>query len=185
MTDDPLRIARRIGHVLDDLGVPYVVGGSLASSMHGMPRATQDVDVVVSMSPSAARRLEASAVGFIVDAESLEQSFRRGQSYNVFDEATMTKIDLFPAKGRFERNQLARAVRLSDLRVLAPEDAILAKLRWFRLGGEISDRQWRDILGILQVQAADLDWEHLREWAAELAVSDLLERARSEQGLEG
>ena len=104
--------------------------------------------------------------------------------------ATMFKVDVFIPKGRpFDRQQLDRRqpwIADSDsgrmIYVATPEDTVLAKLAWYRLGDEISDRQWRDILGVLAVQGDRLDFAYMRQWAATLDVSDLLERALGETG---
>ena len=95
------------------------------------------------------------------------------------------KVDVFIPKNRpFDRQQLGRRQSwIADadsgraIYVTTPEDTILAKLAWYRLGDEVSDRQWRDILGVLAVQGDRLDLVYMREWAASLGVSDLLERA--------
>lgn len=180
MTDDPLSIARSLGAVFDRIGISWAVGGSMASSVHGLPRTTQDLDLVAALTPNAGMTLATEAVGFSVDGESLRDAIRAGRSYNVFHEATMTKVDLFPAVGRFERNQLTRARKFSGIPIVAAEDSILAKLRWFRLGEEVSERQWRDVLGVMDVQRGRLDEAHLDQWAAELGIVDLLARARAE-----
>lgn len=100
----------------------------------------------------------------------------------------MFKVDVFIQRPRpFLRAQFARAQRQSftfDREVTAtfasPEDTILAKLEWFRLGGEVSERQWRDILGVMKTRAGELDLAYLRQWADELQVADLLDRALQE-----
>lgn len=177
MTDDPLAIARAIGLALERAGASWAIGGSVASSVHGIPRTTHDLDVVVAMAPSAAAVLEREAEDFVVDAVALRSQLLQGRAYNVFHARTMTKIDLFPAVGPFERNQLDRASLVAGVRVVSAEDALLAKLRWYRAGGEVSDRQWRDVAGLVAVQADRLDRAHLDRWALELGVADLLAKA--------
>jgi hypothetical protein len=175
--EEPLAIARALGAALDAVGARWAVGGSVASSVHGVPRSTADLDVVVAMSPRDAARFAQAAPEFLVDEETLRDQLRAGRSYNVFHAASMTKIDLFPATSAFERNQLARAARFDGVPVTSAEDTLVAKLRWFRLGGEVSDRQWRDILGLIEVQRLRLDQAHLQHWATELGVADLLAKA--------
>jgi hypothetical protein len=177
VNDDPLAIARALGDALDVVGARWAVGGSVAASVHGVPRTTQDLDLVVGLRPTQAATFASAATGFFVDDVALRERLRAGRAYNVFHAATMTKVDLFPAVGRFERNQLDRAAAIGGVVVVSAEDAILAKLRWFRAGGEVSDRQWRDVLGVVAVQGARLDREHLGRWAEELGVADLLARA--------
>lgn len=175
---EPIRVVRDLGVILDGLHVRWAAGGSLASSLHGIPRATQDVDVIVEMGardvPAFAK---AAGSTFLVDDEALAAELARGRCYNVLHAATMTKTDLFPARQPFVRNELDRAVTVAGIRVVAAEDAVIAKLGWFREGGEVSDRQWRDVLGIFAVQGSRLDHDYLRRWCADLGLLDLLESA--------
>jgi hypothetical protein len=178
LNDDPLAIAAALGAALDAFGVRWAIGGSVASSVHGIPRATQDVDIVVALPPYRVRDVVQAAAGeFLMDEDSLRADIQAGRSSNVFHAPSMTKIDLFPAKGAFERNQLDRAIAVSGARVITAEDAILTKLRWFRLGDEVSDRQWRDVAGIVALNRGRLDVRHLERWAIELQIADLLARA--------
>ncbi len=105
---------------------------------------------------------------------------------NVIHLATSFKVDIFVLKGRpYDRAVLGRKEARSidpespEIQVFlaTPEDTVLAKLEWYRLGDEVSDRQWTDILGILKLQGAGLDLDYMKKWAAELLVGDLLERA--------
>jgi len=108
--------------------------------------------------------------------------------FNIIHRKSMFKVDVFIPRPRpFLRSQLARAQRQHftfgrevNARFASPEDTILAKLEWYRLGNEVSERQWRDILGVMKVRAGDLDLDYLRQWADELQVVDLLERALQE-----
>jgi hypothetical protein len=181
MNDDPLHVAERLGVALDRVGARWAVGGSVASSVHGIPRSTVDLDVIVALSPARVGDLAAASVGeFELDEEALRDQPRRGRPCNVFHTPTMTKVDLFPAVGPFERNQLDRSVDIGGVRVITAEDSLLAKLRWYRLGGQTSDRQWRDIAGLVAVAGGRLDHAHLRTWAAALDLTDLLARALAE-----
>lgn len=179
-------MALRVTGVLDDLGVVHTIGGSIASSLAGEPRSTIDIDIVAALEERhvapVVSRLEAE---FYVDAAALARAVRERRSTNLIHQASQVKIDVFVAGGTpLDSAQLARRqeVDLGGRRLFVhpPEDILLQKLRWFRLGGEVSDRQWRDIVGVVRVQGARLDREYLRAQAPAIAVTDLLERALSQ-----
>ena len=180
---DPIATALLVARHLDELGILHTVGGSIAGSFAGEPRSSVDVDIVVAIEERHVDALVAAlSPDFYVDADALRRAIRTRTSANLVHQATQLKIDLFVAGGTpLDARQLARrlAVDLGDgrrLYVHPPEDILLQKLRWYRLGGEVSDRQWRDIAAIVRVQAGRLDREYLREGAAVLGVSDLLTR---------
>jgi len=172
---------------LDALGVPYRIGGSVATSVYGTPRSTLDVDIVCDLREEAVQALVAAlAAIFYIDADMILDAIRHRSSFNVIHLETMTKVDVFILKRRaFDQMAFGRAVEdtLSDgaearrFSIYSPEDMILHKLEWYRIGHEISERQWLDVLGVLKVQTDRLDEGYLRQWAAELGVSELLERA--------
>jgi len=167
------------------LGIRFVVGGSLASCAHGVVRSTIDGDLVALVFPPHARLLaKALGPGWYTEPEMMRQAIEAGRAFNVIHVPSATKFDVFPASTDFHDSELERAT-LTPLKiegaalcpVATPEDAILAKLQWYREGGEVSDRQWSDIGGII-VQNPNLDWEYVNLWAARLGVTDLLARAR-------
>lgn len=174
---------------LDVLGVAYYVGGSIASSAHGVPRTSIDVDIVAALTEAHvtrfARRLEEQ---YYLDEDRIRDAVRRRRSFNLIHLATMMKIDVFVSKGRGFDDEALRRARPGAIggdaearfRLASPEDVLLAKLEWYRLGGETSERQWSDVLGLLRTQGDRLDRDHLRRWAAALGVADLLERAERE-----
>ena len=177
---------------LDSLGVRYYVGGSVASSIHGVPRASIDADVIAELraehvAPLAARL----SAPFYLDEERMRDAVERRLSFNVIHLATMFKVDVFVSKGRpfdLEASGRARLEALGEspeapkARVASPEDTLLAKLEWYRRGGESSERQWSDIAGLLRVRAGRLDLAYLADWAKALDVADLLERASRQAG---
>lgn len=188
MLSEPVLVVVKVVRAFDELGIEYVVGGSLASSVYGVPRATQDVDLVADLTITHADRLE-ELLGreFYVDADMIRDAVRRRGSFNVIHLATMFKADVFlMRRDDWSREEMKRA-RLEELdgpdgavtiRFASPEDTLLHKLVWYRLGDEVSDRQWSDILGVLKIQGEDLDGGYLDKWASQLDVADLLDRAR-------
>lgn len=186
MLADPISVTLRVTDILDRLDVPYLIGGSLASTMHGLVRTTQDVDLIAELRPSHARPLvEALGHAFYSDLDVIQQAIAENGSFNLIHLETMFKVDIFVSKrrpfdrSRFER-KIAQAVAADTDQtafISSAEDTILAKLEWFRLGSEVSQRQWRDVLGVLKVQDDRLDLSYLRRWATDLDVVDLLEKA--------
>ena len=191
MIADPIEIALRVAEILEAHEIRYVVGGSVASSMSGEPRSTLDVDLVVELNEGKIDGI-AAALGadFYVDAEAIRRAVREKSSANLIHLATSIKVDLFVMGGspvdavQMDRRQRVRVSADPDgyLYVYTPEDILLQKLRWYRMGGEASDRQWRDVLGIVMVQGDRLDLQYLRSSAEHLEVSELLERALAEAG---
>ena len=183
---DLVSALRPVAEAFAALGVTYYIGGSVASSAHGVARASLDADVVATLEPQHVDPL----IGLLEDsyylpAARLRQAVTDRSSFNLIHLATMFKIDVFVSKGRpFDREAAtrARAEALDEAAesprfpVASAEDTVLAKLEWFRRGGETSERQWWDIIGILRV-SAHADREYLQRWAASLGVADLLERA--------
>ena len=185
--NDPVGVALAAARALEACGLRYLVGGSLASSLSGEPRSTLDVDIVVALSPGDVQRLvEALGHEFDVDERSVVRAVHGRSSVNVFHRATAIKVDLFVMGGtpldeeQMERRQRVPVTATDHLYAYTPEDILLQKLLWFRKGHEVSDRQWRDVLGILLVQGTALDRAYVSERAERIGVADLLARAVSE-----
>lgn len=185
MTDspDPIAVALAVTSALDALGVPHTIGGSLASSFAGEPRSTVDIDVVAALTDEHASALVlALSPSFYVDEEAIRRAIRDRSSANLIHQDSQFKVDLFVAGGTpldLQQIRRRRSVTVDGrtIHVHPPEDILLQKLRWYRAGGEVSDRQWRDIRGIVRVQGDALDGTYLRANAPLLGVLDLLERA--------
>ncbi len=189
LQNEPIEVTIKVTHVFDSLGIPYLISGSLASTLYGMVRSTQDSDIVAEMRPEHLEPfVSALQDEFYMDNEMIAESIKHHSSFNIIHRETMFKVDVFiPLPRPFLQSQLARAQKQTFLfesevsaKFASPEDIILAKLEWYRLGGELLERQWRDILGVLKTRAGALDLEYLRKWANELKVIDLLERALNE-----
>lgn len=187
MLGEPLNVVARLTAALQQLRVSYAVGGSLASSLYGVPRATNDVDVIADLRPPHVTRLVASIeASFYVDERMIQSALADHSSFNIFDRDTMMKVDVFvPTLDEWIVEELVRAREETfeidgapiAIRFASAEDTLLYKLFWYRLGGEQSERQWDDVRGILMVQGERLDRSYLRHWAKHLRVTDLLERA--------
>jgi hypothetical protein len=186
--DDATETIVRVARALERAGVEYAVGGSVASSAHGEPRATLDLDFAVRLTPGLVPALiEALGADFAVDEDMLREAIRTAQQVNIFYLPHFSKIDLFVrGDDEYDRAEFSRRVEIEPVagqRILASsaEDNLLWKLRWYRKGGEGSDQQWRDVLGLLRVSGEKMDIGYLREWAARHGVDDLLERAMSQR----
>jgi len=186
---DPITVALSVTRALDALGIGNTIGGSIASAYAGEPRSTIDIDIVAAIEAEHIERLT-SVLGtdFYIDADALRRAVRERSSTNLIHHASVLKVDLFIAGGTpLDSQQIARRRMVSvrdgvTIGIHPPEDILLQKLRWYRLGGGVSDRQWRDVLGIIRVQGAGLDREYLRNNAPVLGVQDLLERALGDAG---
>ena len=189
MLPEPLAISAQVIRVLESLGVPYMLGGSLASALYGVSRSTLDADIIADL------KLEdidpfvmALQDSFYVDAEMIRGAVEHHSSFNLIHLESMFKVDIFILKQRpFEQNQITRRFEQvvwqdpeKKFFVTTPEDIILVKLEWYLMGGKVSDRQWRDIIGVLRVQSGRLDMDYLLMWSEILGVRDLLQQAIQE-----
>ncbi len=186
---EPIAIALALTEVFARLGVASLIGGSLASSVHGEPRSTNDVDFLADLrSHSVSPFVAAIEAAYYVSEDAVRDAVRSQGSFNVIHLNTAMKVDVFIAgDDPFNRERLEHrtVVPLSieppaSLFMDTAEHSILRKLEWFRRGGEQSERQWRDVLGMLRVQGERLDQARLDRWAAYLRVPDLLQRARQQ-----
>jgi len=188
---DALQLALRVIRILEDLGAPAWLGGSLASSMFGIPRATQDADIVADLRTDMVPRfVEKLGADFYADSQRITEGVARRSSFNLIHLPTMFKVDVF-ILGQDPRSQreLERrvSIEIGDARiripVMSPEDIVVRKLTWYRDGGSVSDRQWQDALGVVRVQQDRLDLDYMREAADEAAVADLLDELLAEAGI--
>ncbi len=180
-----------VAAALRALGVSFYVGGSVASSTYGVSRSTIDADIVADLKSEQAEQLcELLGDDFYSDAVAVREAVRRRESFNLIYKPRMHKVDVFAVGSLFERRMMERLRRQrvdpddpdSELPLASPEDVILHKLGWFRMGGGTSERQWLDVLNVLKVQAGRLDEAYLDQWAEDLDLTKLLRQARSEAG---
>lgn len=181
MTPEEGVLGQVVGY-LDELAIPYMVTGSIATSYHGRPRATHDADVVIDPTPaqldSLVQMLDAG--GFYVHPEGAHEALRQRRQFNAIEIARAAKIDLIIRKARpFSIEELNRRQRLDlpfgrGVAVVTPEDAILSKLEWARLSGD-SARQLRDAAGVLELNPG-VDRGYIAHWAEQLGVTDLWEQ---------
>ena len=186
---EPLEITLKVTRVFDLLEIPYLIGGSLASALYGIVRATMDADLVAEIEirhiPMFVERLKEE---FYIDPEMILDAIHFKSSFNLIHLTSMFKVDVFILKQRpFDLEQMQRREKKmigdspeNQFFFSTAEDIILAKLEWFRAGGEVSERQWRDILGVLDIQSSQLNFNYLKQWAANLEVLDLLQRGLKE-----
>lgn len=168
----------RLIELLNEAGIPYMVAGSLGSSFHGRPRATQDADIVIDPTEDQLHSLLALLEGrYYVSRDAAVEAWRRRTMFNVIDLARGWKTDLILRKDRpFSRREFERRQQIKtmghELWVVSPEDTILSKLEWIK--GRESNVQYADALGVAIAQWANLDLEYLQQWAGELGVQDVL-----------
>lgn len=189
-TPDIIEITFKVVRFFEKVGIVYHIGGSLASSAFGVARATLDVDIIADIKLEQASRIEEFfKEEFYVDIKMICDAIKRQTSFNLIHFETMFKVDIFVLKDRiFDKQAFLRRVQKpvsedasQQLFFATPEDIILNKLEWYKMGGGVTDSQWNDVLGVLKVQGKKLDFSYLERWAGKLEVSNLLEKAIKEQ----
>ena len=171
--------------IFERLGISYLIGGSIASGVHGIYRYTNDIDFVADIHLPHVPSLLEALHDFYADEDMIRDAIETRSSFSILHLQIMTKVDVFIKADDAWTNQVWKRRKYlpvsSDGSVSAylpsPEDAVLQKLRWFQMGGGVSDRQWSDILGMLKMRSGTLDRDYLRQWAHAIGVADLLEKA--------
>ena len=172
--------------ILEQLGIAYTIGGSLASSMYGAVRFTQDADLTVEpFDDKAQKLLKLLEPKYYISRDAMYNALKQQSSFNIIHFETAFKIDVFVRKDTaFEKQLLSRRklLKLSDaleksFYVVSPEDIILLKLQWYRNCSFASERQWSDVISVLKVQAEKLDFRYLKKWSGILGINELLEKA--------
>jgi hypothetical protein len=188
MTDLPVAIAMEVIKHFEDLGVEYMLVGSVASSLRGIARSTLDIDLLARLDQTQAQGLiERVQSDFYVSTPAVTEALQRKSMFNLVQFASGFKIDVYVLGGKpFEQAEFARRQPISSegqiLWVATPEDLIISKLDWYRLGGRISERQWRDVLGLVQLHQSALDRPYLELWLARLDLLELWSRVLDTMG---
>lgn len=180
-------LLKRVVDALEDVGIDYMVTGSVVSSLQGEPRATHDIDIVIALEKSSVPKLLScfQPPAYHLDEEDIHDALKSSQPmFNLLDVAEGDKVDFWLLTGDpFDRSRFSRkyAEELFGMKVKVsrPEDSILMKLRWARLSGG-SEKQFTDALRIYEVQFKNLDLGYLHTWAEKLEVTDLWKRLQKE-----
>ncbi|MBW4550218.1 MAG: hypothetical protein KME35_03775 [Aphanocapsa sp. GSE-SYN-MK-11-07L] len=191
MLTDPISLALDVARILDALDIPYLIGGSVASGLWGESRPTEDIDVVANLLPEKVAALMAAFTPrFYVSEDAVRDAIRDQQSFNLIDNDSLGKVDIFILKDTpFEQTEFQRrqsyTIREPNGRLIfsTPEDIILQKLLWYRMTQRQSQKQWRDILGVLKLQGQRLDFGYLQAWGSRLKLLTELNQALTESGL--
>lgn len=192
-TPEILQAIQPVITVLNELSIPYYIGGSIASSMYGIARATMDVDMVADIKPCHVSTLkQLLEKDYYVDENMIMDAIKESSSFNLIHLKTMIKIDIFFQKAdsyskhaldRKKKDLLVEYDDASEFFFSSPEDVIINKLKWFEMTERTSERQWLDVIGVLKVQNTNLDIEYLKCWCAKLDLMSLLEAAFNDAGV--
>jgi hypothetical protein len=182
---DPIRVINKVAQIFQKHGIDYLVGGSLASSLHGIPRATQDVDIVADLGGKDIVKIaEVLSEDFFVDIEMITKAVSRKSSFNIIEKENIFKVDIFVmGNDEISRREMNRRVpyKINDdnesVYVCSAEDIIAHKLYWYNLGEGMSERQWNDALNVLKIQKNKLNLEYLKQVCSARGVTELLEKA--------
>lgn len=166
---------QRVIQILDEAGVPYMLTGSLASAYYAVPRATQDIDLVVETQAAGVERLVGGLreAGCYVDRDAALEAWRCRGQFNAIDPESGWKVDVMVRKDRlYSRAEFARRQRASllgvEVAIASLEDVLIAKLEWSRLGDSALQR--RDVVQLLERTWDRLDREYLERWIPELGL---------------
>ena len=190
--ENAIDIALKVASALTSVGAEYFLGGSLASSLQGEPRATNDIDFVIALPAGRINALrDALGTDFEVDTDMLRDAVLRARSANAFYLPVVTKIDFFGRGDEpFDESEFSRrratvvGASGESLVVKSAEDTVLRKLLWFREGGSVSEKQWRDIVSVLRISQSAIDDRYLDSWATRLDLAELLAQARTARSTE-
>ena len=191
-TGEQLGVLQEVIDNFTSMKIPYALGGSWASSLMGKMRFTNDADITVEAFSGREEEFCARfGDDYYISVPAMRDAFRRRSTFNILYSPLSFKVDCFVRKDRaFEVSAMARRREQSlptnpvrSIVCVTPEDLVLFKLEWYRLGNEVSEQQWKDIRGVFETQGDRLDQAYLDRWAPDLGVADLLQRMRQECGI--
>lgn len=188
MTSPDILIALKpLTQTFNKLSIPYYIGGSLASSIYGMPRTTLDVDIAAEIDPNKIQDLKNNLEEeYYIDENMIKSAINNSSSFNLIHLETSIKIDVFVYKNSaYQQNAIKRRKedtlfeddKNSKFCFASPEDIILNKLIWYKMGNKTSERQWLDVTGVIKIQGDSLDKMYLKKWAIKLELTEMLKKA--------
>lgn len=195
MNDSEIELALQpLISLFNELGISYYICGSIASSAYGTSRATQDIDLVSDI-PEISVNILVNKLSseYFIDGEMIREAIKSKSSFNLIHLKTMMKLDVFILRNdmfhkmtnkRKIEDTLDKDENSIKVFLISPEDIILSKLDWYVKGNEVSERQWMDIIGVIKIQKNNLDLQYLKQWATELKVDNLLNKAFVECGFD-
>lgn len=191
---DILQAIQPLLTTFEKLSIPYYIGGSIASSIYGMARATMDIDIVAVLRIGHISSIKNALENeYYLDEDMIKDAIKRHSSFNLIHLKTMIKIDVFILKNEeYSKQSLSRKRRdrinndesSPQLYFSSPEDIIINKLLWYESGSRVSERQWLDVLGVLKIQSNNLDFEYLLKWSDKLHILELLTTAFKDSEIE-
>ncbi len=185
---DPFPLLYLVADALEAAGVPFLITGALVSGVYGPPRATNDVDLLARMAPASFPVFVGVLPTHIyADPLMIADAVNRRSSFTIIDPIAGAKVAVFVSdespitRAQFDRARtLALGPASRPLPIISAEGIVLAKLVWYRAGGEVSEQQWRDIAGVLTISGPEFDRVWLEHWATRLGVRDLLTRVEAQ-----
>ncbi len=188
MTSPDILIALKpLIKIFTQLSIPYYIGGSLASSIYGMPRTTLDADIVADINLNQIKDLKNNLEKeYYIDENMIKNAIKNSSSFNLIHLDTVVKIDVFVYKNNtYQQNAINRRIedtliendQSSKFCFASPEDIIINKLDWYQMGDGVSEKQWLDIIGVIKIQGKSLDKKYLEKWAIKLKLIELLKKA--------
>ncbi len=176
----------------EKLGVPYFLSGSIACSVYGLPRGAQDIDLVAELQVEHVSPLaEQLRRTCTLNERAVQDAIQKRSIFSLLHMSSLMKVDvLLPQSRPFDSLLFQRAQQLPLVEgyhpvwITSPEDVVLMRLEWYRISGTTADDQWNDLLGVMKVRAPTLDLAYLDQQAGILNVSDLLEQALIDAGIQ-